>query len=358
MTSGVFRFLPVDRVLHGERAAERLPWEMDRHGLRQALIVTGSTIANETGLVWYIEQLLGMRLAASYHGVRAHVPSATVDEAVELAQYAGVDCLISLGGGSATDTAKAVAHRLAGDGGSPPAQIALPTTLSAAEFTHYYGVTDEATAVKHGAGDPRLAPRIVILDPRLTLDTPAQLWLSSGVKALDHAAEAYLSPRANPITDVLALEAVRWLFAWLPCTHTEPANLTARMNCQLAAWMSLFSAATVRGGLSHAIGHQLGGHGVPHGITSGITLPHVLAHPQGSAERLAGLLAAMHAGGGVGATAAEAVAALVARLGLPARLRETAIPHGTLPAIAAAVQAELGDAGQGVDLARLIERMW
>lgn len=355
-----YRFLPVDSVHHGDGAAVRLPHELDRLGLRRALVLTGNSLANETGLLWYVEHLLGPRHAASYSGVRAHVPSGVVDEAAELAQLAGIDCLVSLGGGSATDTAKAVAHRLAQQTGAPPPAIAaLPTTLSAAEFTHYYGVTDEASHAKHGAGDHSLVPRVVFLDPRLTLATPLQLWLSTGIKALDHAIEVYLSPRAHPVTDVLAREAITQLFRWLPVCHAAPERLDARLTCQLAAWMSLFSPATVRGGLSHAVGHQLGGHGVPHGITSCVTLPQVLqALAPRAGQRAAELAAVMQSAGASETTAAAAVSGLVARLGLPARLRDTGLPAEAVATVAGAAALELGARAGGIDLAELVHRMW
>ncbi|MGH2588686.1 MAG: iron-containing alcohol dehydrogenase, partial [Dehalococcoidia bacterium] len=254
--------------------------------------------------------------------------------------------------------AKLVAHELGRTRGAPPPQIALPTTLSAAEHTHYAGVTG-VDRVKRRVADERLVPREVFLDPRLTLPTPPLLWLSTGIKALDHAVESVLRA-GHPITDVLALEAARCLFATLPECAEDAHAIEPRGRAQLAAWMSLFSPATSRGGLSHALGHQLGAYGVPHGITSCVTLPAVLRFLEPvTAERQAAIALAIGAHGPLGA----AVADLIARLGLPSRLRATSLTRGDLPRIAAnalpeaqAVSPRAID-GEGT-LLELLEEMW
>jgi maleylacetate reductase len=357
----MFRFLPAGRVLHGVDCARQLPDALGRIGAQRALVITGPTIAERTNLLWYVEQLLGPLHAGTYSGVRAHTPADTVAEARDLALAAGSDALVSLGGGSAIDTTKAVAFEVAQKTGAPPLpHIALPTTLSAAEFTHSAGVTDAETRVKRAITDPRLVPREVLLDPRLTLVTPAALWLSSGIKALDHALESLVSPRHHPVTDTLAVEAARVLFAVLPECAADPRALEPRGRAQVAAWMSLFSAATVRGGLSHALGHQLGAHGVPHGITSCVTLApvlHFLAPVCGARQQeIARLL-------GLRMPLPDAVASLVQRLGLPGRLRETAVTRDELPAIAAAALPEARAASAGAiegadEVLRLLEAMW
>jgi len=272
---------------------------------------------------------------------------------------AGADALVSLGGGSAIDTAKAVAHAVGTAQDRTMPHIAIPTTLSAAEFTHYAGVTG-ADGIKRAVSGEGLVPREVFLDPQLTLATPPQLWLSTGIKALDHAVESMLSARLHPVTETLALEAMRRLLRSLPACGADAEALPPRLEAQIGAWMSLFSPATSRGGLSHALGHQLGAHGVPHGITSCIALPIVLrfvepattARQQSIADALA-----------VEAPLPAAIAALVAALGLPSRLRDTGVDRDVLPAIAAAVLPEarrvspvaIRDEGAIVGL---LEQMW
>ncbi|MFN8558577.1 MAG: iron-containing alcohol dehydrogenase [Dehalococcoidia bacterium] len=393
--AGVFRFLPMDRVAFGSGAVRRLPAELDRRGLRRALVITGQSLANRTNVIWYIEELLGPRHAATFSGARQHVPSATVAEALDLARMAGADCMVSVGGGSPIDTAKAVAYRLAFDtpdaaaepqasrpdgAAAPLPHFAVPTTLSAAEFTHLAGVTDEGSRVKRGLAEPRLAPRAVFLDPDLTVPTPSPLWLASGIKALDHAIESYLSPRAQPLVDALALEAVRLLSTWLPRSHDDPSDRTARAHLQVAAWMSIFGGASIGVGLSHAFGHQIGARrDVPHGVTSCITLPHVLRFvaPE-RPERMAALATAMGNTPGSGDALAPAAAggsderddaagrvtALVRRLGLPARLRDAGVAADSLDPIADAVWDEIKGMPQtrplgSVDRVRsLLQAMW
>jgi alcohol dehydrogenase len=276
-----------------------------------------------------------------------------------MAEAAGADMLVSLGGGSAIDTAKAVAHAVNAARGRPLPHIAIPTTLSAAEFTHSAGVTG-ADGIKRAVSGDYLVPREVFLDPHYTLATPAELWLSSGIKALDHAIESMLGHRHHPVTDTLAMEAVHRLFRALPASAEDNTSLAPRADAQIAAWMSLFSPATSRGGLSHALGHQLGARGVPHGVTSCITLPVVLRFvtPE-TEERQAEIAASL----GTNLALSDAVASLIASLGLPARLRDTSVPRDALPAIAAAALPEARRAGpvpiesEQVVL-ELLESMW
>lgn len=356
--TGVFRFLPLERVIFGAGSLRSLPGELDRRGLQRALIITGNSIAQHTDLLWHAEQLLGPRHAASYSGARQHVPSATIKEAADLGREAAIDCVVSLGGGSPIDTAKAVAYHLAfgeatardlgkrfdggTDGPPPPPHFAVPTTLSAGEFTHTAGITDEQRHVKGGVSDRRLTPVVVLLDPEVTLPTPERLWLSTGIKALDHAVERLLSDRHQPVTDLLCLEAVRLLATRLPRTKADPTDLAARADCQLAAWLSMFGATSVPTGLSHALGHQIGARrDVPHGITSCITLPHVVrligaGVPEQAAALLRAFGEAAPAGGEAASRAAAAIARLVADLGLPSRLRDAGVSEDDAAAIAGA----------------------
>jgi len=164
--------------------------------------------------------------------------------------------------------------------------------LSAGEFTPGGGVTDESTKVKGVVADPRLQARAVILDPALTVETPAWLWASTGMRALDHAVEGSYSTRHQLVTDTLASKAIALLNAHLLSslqTHGDD-ELEYRVQCQLAAWLSIFGMSSYsRGGISHALGHQIGPMwNVPHGITSCITLPHVMRLMAGvAADRFA-----------------------------------------------------------------------
>jgi alcohol dehydrogenase class IV len=375
--AGELRFLPVERVVFGAGAVRGLPRALDRHGRGRALVITGVTIAEQTDLLWYVEQLLGPRHAATYSGARQHVPWATVGEAVDLARLAGADCLVSLGGGSAIDTAKAVAHRLAAGEGANPGRdgdvapvptplphFAVPTTLVPAAFTHVAGVTEEETRRRESVADPRLAPVAVFLDPEMTPATPARLWLSTGITAIEHAVERFLGAAHQPFTDALALEAVRLLVTFLPRTHAAPDDLPARLHCQLAAWMALFGAISVPAGLGHLLGRQMAVHcDVPLGLVAGVTLPHILRARGGDPPRLQRLAGAMGVGDPGLEAVAEAVAGLVSRFGLPARLRDAGVPAAELDAIAHAaypevVARDLAPPGGPEALAALLRAMW
>jgi len=187
--------------------------------------------------------------------------------------------LIGLGGGSPIDAAKAVSFFAQQDtGGAFIPQIAIPTTLSAAEFTMGAGYTSEEGR-KTGVKDPQLAPKAIILDAELTLFTPERLWLSSGMRAVDHAIEIqYAFDVPAPIKRV-ALFAINALFTYLPKSKADPQDVAARQKLQLAAWESLWPIQSSSSpGLSHSLGRTLGAaYSIPHGITSCLTLARTVA---------------------------------------------------------------------------------
>jgi maleylacetate reductase len=359
---GEYTFLPQERVIFGVGSLAQLPDEIARIGAVRALIVTGATLASETDVIVSVAQALGSLHAGTFAGVRQHTPNSAVTQAIDAARALDADVLISVGGGSPIDAAKAVAMELARERGVFPPQIALPTTLSAAEFSHSAGVTDEQRRAKASFADSHVAPRIVILDAGLTLATPMRLWLSSGIRSLDHAIETLYAPGTHPINDVLALEAIRRLFAGLPRTMQRPDDLEVRTELQIAAWMSYFGPINAPMGLSHNLGRRIGAtYGVPHGITSCITLPHVMRH---FARKHTAVLAA--AGRAIQADAAgtddldaalfaaDAVADLIARLGMPHHLGEFGITEANLRDIALAT---VGDNEQVNEIEDLLRKM-
>ncbi len=364
---GEYTFLPLEKVLYGMGSLARLAAEADRLGRRRALIITGRTLATQTPLIQKVEAILGGRHVGTYADVRQHVPESNIAEAARLARETQADLLVSVGGGSPIDAAKAVARALAGSESAFPPQIAIPTTLSAAEFSHVAGFTDEATKSKTGFGDARATPRVVILDPEMTLATPLWLWLASGIRALDHAVETLYSPGYHPANNVLALQAVRGLFEYLPRSKAEPENVEVRHQCQLAAWLSYFGPASVGAhlGLSHTIGKRIGAtYDVPHGVTSCIVLAHVMrakAANEADAARLAPMARALNLAADLvsdhdaALAAADAVAGLVRRLELPSRLREVNVPEAALETIA---HAAAGDSAEKAMVVEILRRAW
>jgi alcohol dehydrogenase class IV len=199
-------------------------------------------------------------------------------------------------------------------------QIAVPTTLSAGEFSAIAGVMNEQTKVKELFRHPRIIPSAVILDPAITVHTPEWLFLSTGIRAVDHCVEGICSQEAHPFADAQALRGLALLAQGLARVKADPADLQARMDCQLGSWLSMAPLASgVPMGASHGIGYVLGGaFDIPHGHTSCIMLPAVMRWNKSSnAERQAMVAAAM---GRPGENAADLLAALISGLGMPRSL--------------------------------------
>jgi maleylacetate reductase len=356
---GTHRFPPMDAVIYGEDFATALAREVTRLDARRVFVLMSRSVADHTDAVARTEAALGDRLAAIHRGIGAHTPRPDVVAAAEAARGAGADLLVTIGGGSQTDAAKmvglclgndvrqpadldALAAEIRPDGTTrrpptrPPAlrSIAVPTTLSAGEFTAFAGCTDPVRQVKESFGHPLCMPRTVILDPTLAAHTPAWLWLSTGIRAVDHAVEDICSVASQPFSDGASLHAQRLLKRGLIAVHARPDDLAARLDCQLGAWMSIMGSQNgVPKGASHGIGHVLGGTaGVPHGYTSCVMLPHVMRYNLAvTAERQAWIAEAL---GRPGEPAADAVAALIAALGLPSTLRDVGVREDQLDQIA------------------------
>ncbi len=329
MKSGTHTFLRTERVHFGAGSLEKLEEEARPRG--RAFIITGRSLYEKTGLIRRVEEVLGDKHAGTYARIGQHTPGGAVEEAAAEAESAAADLLVSVGGGSVVDGTKAISRQL-----GYPAQVAVPTTLSAAEWSHRTGVTDEAARRKAGFADPRAVPPVVILDPETTVFTPEKLWLSTGIRALDHAVEGFLYGGDHPITDVTGLEGARRLMEYLPRSRREPEELEVRLELQLAAWLSYFGPMNTPMGLSHELGRRIGAsYEVPHGITSCITLAPSLevARERIPDERWRELSEAL------GGEPPERVASLVAELELPGNLREVGVPEGDLESIA----GEYGD---------------
>lgn len=366
-----YKFPLLEKVIYGAGALTHVPKEIHRLGKERAFILTGKSLATKTDLVRQLETLLENRWVGTYSACQQHVPSHTVTEAVACAREARADLIISFGGGSAIDTAKIVALELLGDQPQDAIpQIAISTTLSAGEFTPIAGITDEKTRIKGVRADPRIMPKIVILDPEVTVATPTQLWVSTGIKALDHAVEALWSVNPQPLTDTLAMEAIRKLHKYLPLTVKDTKNLEDRGECQVAAWMSIFGLANVGVRLSHIFGHQIGARwDVPHGITSCITIPHCMRFlaPQTLDRQMLiaqalGIRTEGRKPEEVAAEAARTVELFIDSFGLPRRLRDVGAKENELPAVAHAVieESAMWHRQQGAEeaLLGLLREMW
>jgi len=355
MLIGAHRFPRQDVVDYGRPAAEALREFAAAAGLTRLLITTPRSLGES--LAAQLAKELGELCVGIVAGVPAHSPRQSVVAGAEAARRRRADLLVALGGGSVIDATKVMQLALwaglgrpdeldpyrAGRGPDrvdvakiPPGvrMVAIPTTLSAAEFTAFAGVTDTAKRAKEGYTHPLLAPRAVILDPAMTLATPEALWFSTGLKAVDHAVEQLCNPIRAPYADALAADGLKRLAAGLAASKADPADLDARQECQFGMWLAISGAGAGRGmGASHAIGHTLGGsYGVPHGITSCVALPAVLAWNEAAGTERQALVAELMGAGGL--SAAEAVRRLAQGLGLPTDLKSVGITPDKFQAIA------------------------
>ncbi len=328
---------PARRILLGKGALAELPAEVDRSGMTKVVLVTSSTLAHSSQVVSQVELLLAGPHQATFTGVGQHTPRSAVLQLEDLLEQTGADGVVSLGGGSVIDGCKAAIHDR---GANTIAHLAIPTTLSGAEFTASAGVTDDESRRKQGQIDPESAPQRVILDPAATLATPVNLWLSSGIRALDHAVETLWAPEQDPLTSFLAQESIRRLLKFLAECKQRPDGLEARHGAQIAAWWAALGLASTTMGPSHQLGRILGAtFGIPHGITSCVFLPATIDY---FAANRPALVTPMVAPFGVSEASAvgPAVKAFIESLGLPTSLTTAGLDKEELPHFLGLVPAE------------------
>ena len=301
------------RVVFGAGAARTaLAAEVARLGVSRVLLIPSGS---EQSAARELTAPLADRIAGTFTGVRPHVPVEVADAARKQAAAVGADAVLSLGGGSATGTAKAVALTT----GLPV--IAVPTTYAGSEVTPVWGLTEgdrKTTGV-----DARVLPRLVIYDPELTASLPAPVSAASGLNAMAHGVEAFWAPGRNPVSSLTAGEAIRVLAAALPAVLRDGADIGARGDLLYGAYLAGSTFAVTGSGLHHKICHILGGrYDLPHAQTHAIMLPYVLAFNAPGAPDAARQIGRALAGAGLGADPAAALQRLAGQLGLPRGLRE------------------------------------
>lgn len=337
LTSGTHTFPKQEKLIYGRSAGEVLVEDSDHSGWHRAFVVTSRSVG-EMPFLHGVVAALGGRIAGLYAGITAHSPVEAVLEGSKMAREAGADLMIAVGGGSVVDATKVMQaciwHDLRAEAdlddyrerpaaqSTPPAlrMVAVPTTLSAAEFTPIAGITDPRRGIKHIFAAPYLVPRLVILDPEATLCTPERLFLATGLRAVDHCVETLCSASPTPYGDAMAREGLRLLTSGLRATRIDPTDLAARLQCQLGAWIAISGPVSgVPAGASHAIGRVLGAAcDVPHGETSCVLLPGALTWNASYDDGAQAVVASVM--GSPSLSAAETVRALVAELGLPGSL--------------------------------------
>ena len=302
-------------------AADAVEAEVTRTGARAVMVVATRSRAETAARV-----TAGLPVALMHHDVVMHVPTDVAERARLAAARHHVDAVVSIGGGSATGLAKAVALTT----GLPV--VAVPTTYSGSEATDVWGLTEGAT--KTTGADASVLPRSVVYDATLTLSLPVATSVASGLNALAHCVEALWAPRADPIDAVLAAEGVRSLAEGLPGVVDDPRALDGRELTLYGAHLSAVAFASAGSGLHHKICHVLGGrYDLPHAPTHAVVLPHVLAlnapHAPDVERRLATAFGS--------ASALAGLEGLRHRLGAPRALRDLGLEEAQVADAAEAV---------------------
>ena len=336
----------------------------------KAFIITGSSLANKSPLINDLQKILtSTHHAGTFSNIRQHAPVSELDQATEqVAKDPSIDTLISVGGGSPIDSAKAIIYRQHEKDTSKPwmTHICIPTTLSAAECTALAGYTTKE-GVKTSIHHPSVAPTTILYDPAFAAHTPTKLWLATGIRALDHAMETmYHSSATEMPARMSAMWAASQLFEYLPKAkelHPKDEDLSTRLF--LAAFASLGFVGqnlTAGLGLSHSLGYALGSpYGIPHGETSCMTLGSVLqlkALKKEDADQIARMLPYISGGKVARSDDAQADAREVGRrvdelvkgLGLRQGLNDRGVGKGEIGII---VKRATGGKGSTEELSRV-----
>ncbi|WON75903.1 L-threonine dehydrogenase [Serratia sp. UGAL515B_01] len=349
-------FIPSINMI-GSGCLEDAVKTMKEHGLCRALVVTDKVL-NGIGVVAQVQQLLATQQIEScvYDGTHPNPTTENVKQGLLLLHEYRCDCVISLGGGSPHDCAKGIAL-VAANGGeirdyegvdrSAKPQlpmVAINTTAgTASEMTRFCIITDETRHIKMAIVDKHVTPIISVNDPDLMVGMPKGLTAATGMDALTHAIEAYVSSAANPITDACALKAATMIAESLRDAVTDGQNMQARENMAYAQFLAGMAFNNASLGYVHAMAHQLGGfYNLPHGVCNAVLLPHVQTfNATVAAGRLKDIAAAM----GVNVTelndqqgASQCIAAirqLAKDVGIPAGLHELNVKEEDFDVLAA-----------------------
>ncbi|CAI1914091.1 L-threonine dehydrogenase [Serratia liquefaciens] len=348
-------FIPSVNMI-GSGCLDEAAKTMKQQGLRRVLIVTDKVL-NNIGVVAQVQQLLTAQQIEScvYDGTHPNPTTSNVKQGLALLQEHQCDCVISLGGGSPHDCAKGIAL-LATNGGdikdyegvdrSAKPQlpmIAINTTAgTASEMTRFCIITDEARHIKMAIVDKHVTPILSVNDPHLMAGMPKGLTAATGMDALTHAIEAYVSSAANPITDACALKAVTMIAESLRDAVADGSNMQARENMAYAQFLAGMAFNNASLGYVHAMAHQLGGfYDLPHGVCNAVLLPHVQEfNASVCASRLKDIAAAMgldvsYLNDQQGAAACIAAIRLLAQdVGIPAGLRDLQVKEQDLDTLA------------------------
>lgn len=367
-----YQFSAPTRVIAGRDLLASTGFEFAKEGAHRVLLIT-DTVIRATGLADRVIEGLqdgGLEVAAIFDAVPQDSDSAAVAAAAELARESAADSFLALGGGSVMDSAK-VANLLfthggqarewegyyglprADDGAGRAFELAplacIPTTAgTGSEVSFAAVIKDREAHVKYQIGDFALIPRLAILDPAATATLPPVLAAATGMDAMTHAIEGYVSRDWNAHADAYALHALRLIHENLERAVQTPADESARGNMLIAASLAIVPTTSGALGIAHSLSHPCGAlYDVPHGVANAINLPGTIEYNAAGGEDIAARyrdvaeLLGVPPRGEVGHALAEHVRTLVRSLGLPTRLSQVGVPES---GIALLVEGAMGDA--------------
>ncbi len=356
-----FIYMNTTRVVFGPGCARDVREEVRALGCSRALVVTDAVLASRTDVPGRVEKTLGESCAGVFSDVVPDSGVHIVDAGAAFARERGADCIVSVGGGSAIDTAKGIAIVLK-EGGSlrdyegfqvlrrpQTPHVAIPTTAgTGSEVTYVAVIKDHEAHQKLLFGDYNIIPNTALLDPELTVGLPPGLTAATGMDAMSHAVEAIHSQQKEPIADGLALHAIRLIREFLPRAVAEGTDLVARGQMLIASNMAGTAFSNAQVGMVHAMAHTVGArYGIHHGLANSIFMPHVVRFNAGEVAAFYRPIAAalgVAVDGLTDAACAELVAErlseLAAKTGLPRTLSSQGVPEDALPELAEATLAD------------------
>lgn len=333
------------QIVFGANSVRRLPELLRAVGARRVMLVTTAGRAGSDDAA-RVRAAIGSALASEFSEVESHVPAPIVQRAVHQAQREGADAVVSFGGGSCADAAKAVCFFIEQQAGTPGASyadrpalphVSIPTTYSGAELTPFFGMTDPATRQKTGGGGPTIAPTAAVYDPVLTTSTPPRVSAETGMNALAHCVEVIYSPTRSPEAEAIGLAGAARIYRALPLVVEDPEDVDVRAAMLEGAVLGGRCLQNGSMGVHHGLAQLVGGRtGIAHGLANALILPHAVRF---NADAVPSELRRLGEAIGEPDDPAGAIAALVARLGLPSGLGQVGVTPEDIDAVARMSQA-------------------
>jgi lactaldehyde reductase len=359
------RFILNEVSYFGAGSRKELPAELKRMGFKKALVCSdkGLIKVGTTKMVTDVLDEVGFPYEI-YSEIKPNPTVTNVQQGVAAFKASGADCIIAIGGGSSIDTAKGIgivsnnpefSDVISLEGVAPTKHksvpiIALPTTAgTGAEVTINYVIIDEKRQAKMVCVDPNDIPAIAIIDPELMYSLPKGLTAATGMDALTHAIEGYITKGAWVMSDMYELQAIKMIAENLPIAVDEPSNPVGREGMALAQYIAAQAFSNVGLGLVHGMAHPMGSlHDIAHGVANALLLPTIMEFNMPTRIEKFGVIAETMGVDTKGMTpeqaaqaAVDAVRALSIRVGIPQHLTDLGITEKDIPALAAQAIADV-----------------